>query len=114
MEEDVYGNVTFDGMKKVVVIFNGRSSFIEIFARACDELHCNSNELDILIEGLLHYGKSGKLFRRLISISSQDEWEKFVKIVMKNEFNVWIWLCESCPLIQSDMDIHPLEGFIQN
>jgi hypothetical protein len=86
MEEDVYENVSFDGMKKVVVMFDEKLLFSEIFARACDELHYNSNDRSISVEGLLHHGRSGNIFRRLISIGSQGEWEKFVKTVMKNEF----------------------------
>jgi hypothetical protein len=32
MEEDVYGNVSFYGMKKVIVMFDERPSFGQIFA----------------------------------------------------------------------------------
>jgi hypothetical protein len=86
VEEDVYGNVSFDRIKKVTVIFEERLSFSEIFARACDEFHCNSNDPGISVEGLVHHGGSGIIFRRLISIGSEDDWVKYVKIVMKNEF----------------------------
>jgi hypothetical protein len=50
VEEDFYGNVSFDGMKNVAIIFDERPSFCEIFARACDELHCKSNDHVISIE----------------------------------------------------------------
>jgi hypothetical protein len=72
VEEDVYGNVSFDGMKKVAMIFDDKPLLSEIFARACDELHCNSNDLGISVEWLLHYGKSGNIFQQLISIGSQS------------------------------------------
>jgi hypothetical protein len=62
VDEDVYGNVSFDGMKKVAVIFDERPSFGKISARACDELHCNSNDPDISIEGLVCHGGSGTIF----------------------------------------------------
>jgi hypothetical protein len=39
VEEYIYGNVSFDGMKKVAMIFDDRLSLSEIFARVCDELH---------------------------------------------------------------------------
>jgi hypothetical protein len=32
VEEDVYGNVSFDGMEKVMVMFDERPSFGQIFA----------------------------------------------------------------------------------
>ena len=44
MEEDVYGNVSFYGMKKVTVMFDERPSFGQIFARACKEISCNLND----------------------------------------------------------------------
>jgi hypothetical protein len=34
VEEDVYRNVSFDEMKKVTVMFDGRPSFSQIFSRA--------------------------------------------------------------------------------
>jgi hypothetical protein len=37
MEEDVYGNVSFDGMKKVIVMFDESPSFGQILARTCEE-----------------------------------------------------------------------------
>jgi hypothetical protein len=37
MEEDVYGNVSFDGMKNVTIMFDERPSFGQIFVRACEE-----------------------------------------------------------------------------
>jgi hypothetical protein len=36
MEKDVYENVSFDGMKKVTVMFDERPSFSQIFARGYD------------------------------------------------------------------------------
>jgi hypothetical protein len=61
VEEDVYGNVSFDGMK-VTVIFDERPSFGQIFARACEEIHCNLNDPGISIEGLLSHVASGIVF----------------------------------------------------
>jgi hypothetical protein len=113
MNEDVYGNVRFDGMKKAIVIFDDIPSFSEIFARACYEIHCNSNELDISVKGLLHYGKSRKIFWWLISIGSQDEWEKYAKTMMKNEFQCLDLVVRKLSIDLAQQGIHPLKGFIQ-
>jgi hypothetical protein len=86
VEEDVFGNVTFDGMHRVFLIFDDRPLFSEVFARARDELQCNSNEDTISVEGVIHFVKSGRIFRRLVPIASEVEWEKYVKTVMKNEY----------------------------
>jgi hypothetical protein len=59
VEEDVFWNVTFDGMHRVFLIFNDRLLFREVFGRACDGLQCNSNEDAISVEGVVHFGKSG-------------------------------------------------------
>ena len=86
VEEDEFGNVYFVEMQRVPVIFNDRPLFCELFARARDELKCNSNEDAILVEGVLHHGRSGTIFRRLVLIASEAQWDKYVKTVMKNEF----------------------------
>jgi len=39
-----FGNVSFDGMQRVPVIFDDQPLFSELFGRARDELKCNSNE----------------------------------------------------------------------
>ena len=64
VEEDEFGNVSFVGMQRVPTIFDDRPLFCELFGRACDELKCNSNEDVILVEGILHHGKSGTILRR--------------------------------------------------
>jgi hypothetical protein len=73
MEEDVYENVSFDGMKNVTVMFDERPSFGQIFARACEEISCNLNKPDISIECLLSHVAFGTIFRRLISIGSEND-----------------------------------------
>jgi hypothetical protein len=82
VKEDIYVNVSFDGMKKVTVMFDERPYFSHIFARACEEFHCNLNNPDISVEGLLSHVASGTVFRRLISIDSEDDWVKYDKIMM--------------------------------
>jgi hypothetical protein len=84
MEEDDYGNVSFDGMKKVTMMFDERPSFRLIFARSCEEIRCNVNEPDISIEGLLCHIAFETIFQQLISIGSEDDWVKYVKSVMMN------------------------------
>jgi hypothetical protein len=59
MEEDVFSNASFVGMQMVPHMFDDRSLFSELFGRARDEVHCNSIEDDISLEGVVHYGKSG-------------------------------------------------------
>ena len=85
MEEDEFGNISFVGMKMVPVMFDDRPLFCELFGSACDELHCNSNEDGISVEGVLYYGKSGGIFKRLVPIASEAQWDKYVKTIMKNE-----------------------------
>jgi hypothetical protein len=86
MEEDEFRNASFVGMQRVPVIFDDRPLFSELFGRAHDELKCNSNEDAILVEGVLHHGRSGTILRRLVPIASEAQWDKYVKTVMKNEF----------------------------
>ena len=78
VEEDVYGNVSFYGMKKVTVMFDERPSFGQIFAPASEEISCNLNNPSISIEGLLSHVASGTVVRRLISIGSEDDWVKYI------------------------------------
>jgi hypothetical protein len=72
-EEDVYGNVSFYGMKKVTVMSDERLSFGQISARACEDISCNLNDPNISIEGLLSHVTSETVVRRLISIASEDD-----------------------------------------
>ena len=51
MEEDEFRNVSFVGMQRVPLMFDDRSLFSELFGSARDELHCNSNEDGISVEG---------------------------------------------------------------
>ena len=54
-------------------MFDDRPLFSELFASARDELHCNSNEDGISVEGVLHYGKSSHIFRQLVPIASEAQ-----------------------------------------
>jgi hypothetical protein len=76
-----YGNVSFYGMKNVTMMFDGRPSFGQIFARACEEISCNLNDPRISIQGLLSHITSETVVRRLISIASEDDWVRYVRIV---------------------------------
>jgi hypothetical protein len=44
VETDVYGNVSFYGMKNVTMMFDERLSFGQIFAQASEEISCNLND----------------------------------------------------------------------
>ena len=78
---DAYGNVTYDGMKIVAMLFDERPSFDKIFARACEEISCDINDPRISIQGLLSHITSVIVVRRLISIASEDDWVRYVRIV---------------------------------
>jgi hypothetical protein len=43
-------------------MFEERSSFGQIFTRACEEISCNLNDPSISIEGLLSHVASGTVF----------------------------------------------------
>ena len=51
------------GPWKVTVMFDERPYFSHIFARACEEFHCNLNDPSISIEGLLSHVASRTIFR---------------------------------------------------
>ena len=78
---DAYGNVSFDGMKIMTMLFDERPSFDKIFARACEEISCNINDPRISIQGLLSHITYGTVVRRLISIASEDDWARYVRFV---------------------------------
>jgi hypothetical protein len=86
VEDDEFENVSFDGMCRVPMIFHNRPLFSEVFGRARDKLYCNSNEDAISVEGVLYYGKSGRIFRWPVPIACEGDWEKYVKTIMKNKF----------------------------
>jgi hypothetical protein len=67
-------------MKKVTVMFDARPSFGQIFAWACEEISCNLNDPNISIQGLLSHITSETVVWRLISIASEDDWMKYVRI----------------------------------
>jgi hypothetical protein len=81
VEIDAYGNVSFAGMNIMTMMFDERPSFDKIFARACEEISCNINDPRISIQGLLSHITYGTVIRRLISIASEDDWVRYVRIV---------------------------------
>ena len=67
METDQFLNVTFVvGMDSVSLMFDSRPLFSELIARDCEELEWNSTDDDITVVGVLHYGKSGRVFSRQV------------------------------------------------
>jgi len=85
VETDQFSNVTFVGMESVSLMFDTRPLFSELIARAREELDWNSTDDDIAVVGVLHYGKSGRVFSRQVRIASEVGWDRYVNIVMKNE-----------------------------
>ena len=62
VEYDRYGYVEFVDMQSVSVLFNDRSSFSEMVARAQKELHCHGDD-GIAVEGILHLGSPPNILR---------------------------------------------------
>ena len=48
VESDRYGYVEFVDMQSVPVLFNEKSSFSEVVARAREELHCLGDDDDVI------------------------------------------------------------------
>jgi hypothetical protein len=68
-------------MNIVTMMFDERPSLAKIFARACEEICCNINDPRISIQGLLSHITYGTVVRRLISIASEDDWVRYIRIV---------------------------------
>jgi hypothetical protein len=86
VEKDVFGNITFDRMHEVSLIFNDRLLFSEVFGRAHDELQCISSEDATSVKRVVHFDKSSLIFRRLVAVKCEVEWKNHVKTIMKNEY----------------------------
>ena len=88
VEYDRYGYVEFVDMQSVPVLFNDRPLFSEMVARARKELHCLGDDDDdddgIAVEGVLHLGSPPNILRRMIPIGCADQWENYVRLVMKS------------------------------
>jgi hypothetical protein len=74
VEKDAFGNVTFNGMHGVSLIFNDRPLFSEVFGRARDELQFISSEDAISVQGVVQFGKSDQIFKRLVAITCEVKW----------------------------------------
>ena len=85
METNEFSNVTFVGMESVSLMFDSRPQFSELIAMAREELEWNSADDDISVVGVLHYGKSGRVFSRQVRIASEVGCDRYVNIVIKNE-----------------------------
>ena len=83
VESDHYGYVEFVDMQNVPVLFNDRPSFSKMVARAREELHCLGDD-GIAVEGVLHLGSPPNILRRMIPIGCADQWENYVRLVMKS------------------------------
>ena len=66
MEKGHFLNVGFVGMDSVSLMFDARPLFSEVIAMAREVLQWNSNEYGISVEEVVHYGKSGRVFSRLV------------------------------------------------
>ena len=86
VECDRYGYVEFVDMQSVPVLFNDRPSFSVMVARSREELHCLGDDDDgIVVEGVLHLGSPPNILRRMIPIGCADQWENYVRSVMKSQ-----------------------------
>ncbi|RCV25031.1 hypothetical protein SETIT_5G133900v2 [Setaria italica] len=68
-------------MQCEVVIFDEKSSFSELLARAREELHCHEDD-EITVEGILHLGSPLNIQRKMVPIRCAGQWEKYVRMVM--------------------------------
>ena len=88
VEYDRYGYIEFVDMQSVPVLFNDRPSFIEMVARAREELHCLGDD-GIAVEGVLHLGSPPNTLRRplrrMTLIGCADQWENYVRSAMKSQ-----------------------------
>ena len=76
VEYDRYGYVEFVDMQSMPMLFNDRSSFSEMVARAREELHCLRDDDDgIAVECVLHLGSPPNILRRMIPIRCADQWK---------------------------------------
>ena len=62
VESDCYGYVEFVDTQSVLVLFNDRSLFSEMVAKAREELHCLGDD-GIAVEGVLHLGSPLNILR---------------------------------------------------
>jgi hypothetical protein len=90
-----------------------------MFGRARDELQCISSEDDISVQGVVHFGKSGQIFRRLVAIACEVEWENYVNIVMKNKYQcldlvVWKFSNAPSPHVHSSPNVPPANPLLPN
>jgi len=83
VERDCYGYVEFVEMQSVPVLFNDRPSFIELVARAHEELCCHGIDDGIAVEGVLHLGSPPNILRKMISIGCVDQWKNYVSSAME-------------------------------
>jgi hypothetical protein len=90
-----------------------------VFGRARDELQCLSSENAISVKGVVHYGKSGKIFRQLVAIECEVEWENYVKTIMKNEYQCLDFVVQKFsnapnPLVHSAPNVPPARPPLPN
>ena len=86
IESDRYGYVEFVDTQSVHVLFNEKPSFSKMVTRAREELHCLGDNADsIAVEGVLHLGSPRNILRRMIQIGCADQWENYVRSVMKSQ-----------------------------
>jgi hypothetical protein len=72
-------------MQSVPVLFNEKSSFSELTARAREEVYCHGDD-DIIVEGVLHLGFPPNMLRKTIPIGYADQWDNYVRSAMKSQF----------------------------
>ena len=85
VKSDRYRCVEFVDMQSVPAQFDDRPSFSEMVARAREELHCLRDDDDgIAVEGVLHLSSPPNILGRMIPIGCADQWENYVRSVMKS------------------------------
>jgi hypothetical protein len=80
------GDIEFEGMREVAILFNARSSYGFLVTRLKEKLHWTYEVVDIIMQGVIHVGSSnGPSIKRLVSICGEAEWNNYVSVVMETE-----------------------------
>jgi hypothetical protein len=80
------GDVEFEEMREVSMLFSVRSSYGFLVTKLKERLQWADKGVDILMQGVIDVGScNGPRIKRLVLISGPAEWNNFVSIVMETE-----------------------------
>jgi hypothetical protein len=77
------GDVEFEGMREVSMLFNTRPSYGFLVTKLKERLRADEG-VDIVMQGVIDVGSCiGTHIKRLVSISGPAEWNNYVSVVME-------------------------------